>query len=205
MGIIGIWLRYFAFWLGVGPMGDPKEADVIIVQAFGRNSIIDDRLFEVRRIFDEAGSDLAAIKKLQEMKFADKKNFFDPGIPNRILAKQCSELVERNNIPAIVQWEIAAAFTPHWYWEHKKSFFCIWPSKKPGKYFSTYDLNVKAIEIMKEKGFRRPIVLAHKMQMARAFLIAKKLLKENFDGSSAIVVYKGPDFFDPDSVQWFTP
>ena len=201
---MNIWLRYFVFWLGMEPIGDPKEADIVIVQAFGRNSFIDDKLFEVRRIFDEAGSDLIAIKKLQKMKFADKKTFFDPGISNRILVHQCGTLVERYNIPAIVQWEIAAAFDPHWYWAYVNKIFCIWPSNKPGEYFSTHDLNKQAIEIMKQKGFRRPIVLAHNMHMTRAFLVTEKLLKENFDESSAIVAFKGPDFFDPDSVQWFT-
>lgn len=200
-----IWLRYFCIWPGLLPIGDPNQAGVIIAQAFGRNTYIDERLFEVRRIFDEAGSDFAAISKLRDVMFYPGEIRFDPGIPNKMLAKECQELVDKYNLSAIVQWEIATAFDLKWYAEHRDKIFCLWPSTDQNVYFSTHLVKKQAVEKMIQMGWTNPMEVAHKRQIARAYLIVKKLLKEHkVRSSGVIVVDQKTDFFDPNSVQLWT-
>lgn len=65
--LLDIWLRHFFVWPGPPPIGNPFQADVIVVQSFGRNKYRDSELFLVRKIYEEAGKDdLKAIGKLKE-------------------------------------------------------------------------------------------------------------------------------------------
>ena len=205
MSAIRIWLRYFAIWPGLPAVGNPKKADVIIVQAFGRNSFIDERLFEIRRIFDKAGSDFTAVENIRKIKFLDNRVGFDSGLPNKALAQECRTLMERYNIPAIVQWEIATAFEPEWYRKYHEKIICLWPSVNPKEYFSSQLVKEQAVRKMIQMAWLVPLELAHRRMTVCSFMMTKRLLKKHRALSRGIVVVEQRvDSFDPNSVHWWT-
>jgi hypothetical protein len=189
-----IWIRYFLIWPGLRQMGNPAKADVIIIRAFGRNSIPDSELHLVAQLQELCGNDWITINKLQQNPIC-----FDPGKPNFSLALECQDLVDKYHLPIITQWEVAVAFGPKWYEKHKKNIYCIWPSTKPQKRFSTRDVMFLTAEIMAKHGWNKPIILAHKRHIARVYLIAKKLLAK-----FPVVVTQKTRCFDSRSIQKWT-
>jgi hypothetical protein len=123
-----IWLAYALIWPGPSSYGDPATADCIIVQAHGRNELYDREIHLVRQEFEARhGSDIETLKWLAEWKF-------DPGSGNRALARRTMTIVSRYGIPAIVQWEVAAAMDPSWYARNHDKVFCLWPPQHPYRY-----------------------------------------------------------------------
>lgn len=112
-----IWIRYFFIWPGLRPIGNPAEADVIIIQAFGRNSILDSELYSIGQLRKLGNNDWLTINKLRQGPIN-----FDPGEPNTDLALECQDLVDKYHLPVITQWEVAAALGPNWYEKHKKKY-----------------------------------------------------------------------------------
>lgn len=192
MNELELWLRYFTFWSGLPRSGDPRRADCIIVQAFGRNMYTDASLHIVRGLWAEAcdESDALAVARLRE-------RHFDAGEPNRSLAQACSDLINHYDLPAIVQWEIATAFDPLWYEKHEQKIFCLWPPRKG--YFPTTRVTEDALAVMRKAGWRRPILLTHRRQIARAYCILRKQL-----GYNPVVFPEMPAEFDHRSVQFWT-
>jgi hypothetical protein len=187
--MFGVWIRYFAVIPGLPAIGDPEEADVLIIQAFGRNTYGDEELDIVRTIYERSGgNDATAIEKLREVSF-------NPGIPNYDLAQEAQEIADRYDLPIITQWEVAVAFNPEWYAVHKERIICIWP---PGgtEYFTTWHVKTATWKIMKEKGWKTPVELAHKSQIARSFLVVKKVMH-----ITPVVLPQRTKSFDPNSVQ----
>ena len=173
---------------------NPAEADVIIIQAFGRNSILDSELYSIGQLRKLGNNDWLTINKLRQGPIN-----FDPGEPNTDLALECQDLVDKYHLPVITQWEVAAALGPNWYEKHKKNIYCIWPPTRPQKRFSTREVISLTAEIMAKQGWKKPVVLAHKRHITRVYLIAKKLLAK----SPAVVAQK-TKCFDSQSIQKWT-
>ncbi len=189
-----IWLRYFLIWPGLQPIGNPAEADVIIIQAFGRNSIPDSELYSIGQLRELSNNDWLTINKLGQGPIN-----FDPGEPNVSLALECQDLVDQYHLPVITQWEVAAAFGPRWHKRHRESIFCVWPPTEPQIRFSTREVISLTAEVMAKHGWEKPIILAHKRHIARVYLIAKKLL-----AMLPTVVAQKTKGFDSQSVQIWT-
>lgn len=185
-------LRYFLIWPGAPVMGSPENADVILVQAFGRNHFPDNELFKVRNLRDAISQSNPDLIKVLRRRV-------DIGIPNKELADVTRNLVEKYKIPAIVQWEIALGFTHEWLKKWEEYIIILWPPGKPGKYFSTYDVKKLSFEEMEERGLKNPIEISHKRQIVRSALITKKLL-----GKMPIIISEQPSSFDSRSVQLWT-
>ena len=199
--MIRLWLRYLLVYPGAPPLGDVAEADVIIVQAFGRNSFSDRVLHNIGKLYNDCcNDDLLTIRQLHY-------NNFQPGLPNLSLANECRVLMENFNKPAIVQWEVAAAFEFEWYKKNSHRIFCVWPPDRPVKRFSTWQVKEKTREIMDRYGWKIPVELAHKRQYIRAFFTVYKLI------GPAVIPPQNTDCYDPLSVQkwtsspfrWFIP
>lgn len=191
MNELALWLRYLAVWPGLPRGGDPCHADSIIVQAFGRNTYLDASLGIVTDLYEECEEiDALTIVRLRE-------RGFNPGGPNRLLAQRCQEAVDRFSVPAIVQWEIAAAFDPLWYKRHEQDISCLWPPREA--YFPTTRVTEDALTVMREYGWDLPILLTHRRQIARAYLILRKQL-----GHNPVVFPDMPNAFDHRSIQFWT-
>jgi hypothetical protein len=193
MNDLEIWIRYFLIWPSLRPIGNPADGDVITIQAYGRNSIPDAELYLVGQLRQLIGNDWLTIKKLRQVPI-----YCDPGEQNFSLALECQDLVDRYHLPIITQWEVAAAFGPHWYKKHKENVFCVWPPTEPQVRFSTYEVKEETKKIMKAHGWKKPIELAHKRQIVRNFLIVRKLI------NTPIITAQKTDDFDPGSVQKWT-
>ncbi len=188
-----VWLRYWLQIPGLPKIGDASKADVIAVQAFGRNTYTDKtvyRVAEMRQRF--GGDDLATLNRLRE-------DCFNPGRPNIRLAKECALLMAKYNIAAIVQWEVAAGFSGWWYEKHRDRIVILWPPSEPGKYYSTVDVKRDTWRIMQERGWRQVIELAHSWQVVRAYLILRRIM-----GYNPIAVRIATDDFDSLSKQVWT-
>ena len=189
---IGLWIRYFCVWPGLPPCGNPAEgADCILVQAFGRNSNNDAELRTIAELRQRCRTDLLAVEALH--------NFgFDAGTPNDDLARECEAVMNRYpNMVAIVQWEVAAGFDWRWCRSNSRRIICIWPGHEG--YLSTTDVLKQSHGIMQSHRLKRPIQLAHRRHMVRAFLIARKVL-----GTEPIVLRQRTCSFDRWSVQFWT-
>ncbi len=184
------WLYYLHPYCAELPSrGRTQDADVIIAFAFGRNTYRDDQLDEVLRIREKFGNnDLATVRFLQA-------SDFDAGLPNWELASQVSHLAEIYEIPAIVQWEVAAAFEPEWYAEFHSLIHPIWPLPPP-RYTNTLDILSAARAIMETAELKRPLLLDHARKITRTYLLARKALE-----CECIVPWQWCRSFDPDSKQ----
>lgn len=188
--ILGMWLRYLCIIPGLPPRGDLSTADVVLVQAFGRNQYPDSELDHITDLHVAYGKqDAVTIAKLREQGF-------DPGQPNRDLALACQQLVDTYGIAAIVQWEVTVAFDPAWYAAHRNRIVSLWPT---AEYFSTRLVQEHSLRVMQEHGWTKPIELAHSWQIVRAFLIVRKLF-----GHEPMVSSETIRCFDSKSVQWWT-
>lgn len=188
-----LWLRYVFQIPGLPSIGSPLSAQVVAVQAFGRNTFLDADLSNIRVYHDQSGAnDEVTLNWLWE-------HNFDPGHPNRQLALETRSLLDRMPVYAIVQWEVAAAFDRAWYAANSRRIICLWPSATPGQYFSTRDVKMQTVEVMRARGWSDVIELAHRRQVVRAYLILRKLL-----GHDPITVTIRTDGFDRKSVQPWT-
>jgi hypothetical protein len=186
-----LYCLYGLIYPGLKKLGDPYDADVIAVQAFGRNNYLDHELPAVRALFDLCRNDPETVKELRD-------RGFDPGEPNRQLAKAAMELADEYNLPIITQWEVAAAFDPDWYKARHDSVICLWPSANPKEYFTTREVKKQTAAIMKRHGWSKPLELSHQRMIVRAVLILFKL------GVEPIVSQKSVTCFDRHSSQKWT-
>ncbi len=189
---IGTLFRYMFPPLGARKSRDLYKGDVVFAQAFGRNTFPDSSVFAVGVMFDEFEDDEKTLEWL-------KSHDFDPGIPNKEIAKVTKELMTRYFIPAVVQWEVAAAFDTEWYLQNKKRIVCIWPTKEQNTYFNTNEVITLSLQAAEKLGRSNPIEVAHKMQILRAALIIKKL-----SGKFPLIPDDLPKSFDRKSFQWWT-
>lgn len=185
------WVRYLLpWWPGLPYIGRLFEADCLIALALGRNGYPEDELGQVTRVRPELGSDRAAISRLRAL-------HFDPGEPNRQIAEDVERLVGGQHwIGTILQWEVAVAcdeFGKLW----DNDVVILWPPEHG--YFSTERVLRQACQAMTARGWQRPLLVAHRWHIARAFLVLRKLL-----GRSPIVVPPLAEAFDAKSVQDWT-
>lgn len=189
---VGLWLRYGLIWPGMPTIGNPGEADVIVVEALGRNSILDRDLFEVRRIRDECDNDVVAIQRLRELRV-------DPGLANCELADEVMAIHRTYQIPIFCQWEIALAFRRSWYAEHWQDVVCIWPSIVPGVPLRIRDVLFEANRLMADAGYDRMINVAHRRMAVRVYALARTIMKQ-----PPIILPQRTTTFDRHSVQGHT-
>lgn len=190
----GLWWRYWLQLPGLPDIGDPSQADCIAVQAFGRNIFDDADLPGIRTYHDRnGGRDELTLEWL-------RSHDFKPGRPNLQLARETQALVERFGIPAIVQWEVAAAMRPSWYAAHQRQVICLWPSANPGEYYSTVDVKRDTVAIMRQRGWRLPIEVAHRWMIIRAYFVLRKQL-----GADPVAISRlSSSDFDHESTQPWT-
>jgi hypothetical protein len=175
------------------------EANVLLVQSFGRNSLQEADLWWIKKnIFKNSGSnDFLAIKELEKRKF-------DPGKPNYSLAAEARQIMDKySHLCAIVQWEVAAAFDRTWYFENKHKIICLWPPEY-AKHYTTWDVKKDALAIMKKNGWKNPIELAHKRQITRAYFIVRKLCQKELGSDNVIILSQKTSCFDKKSKQSWT-
>lgn len=173
---------------------DIASADLLLVQSFGRRSFQDQGLGrKLNQLFGQTIGELGRFEILE-------KNNFQPGYSNFTMAETCLSLLQANpRLTVITQWEVAFAL-----WriapykvrslvrDHR--FFCVWPT---GRYFSTWDVNVRSVEIVREHGFKKLLELAPPCMVVRAKMILWKL-----GVSPKLLMAEVP--FDENSVQKWT-
>ncbi len=197
--LLNIWTRYFLVWPGLSknPPQDriSKKPDVLLAQAFGRNTLGDADLWWLGNLAKKESG--AVADEVRDMKF-------DPGQPNRELAVLLTNILIANpRLAAIIQWEIAMALDKEWYERNQDRIIWLWPPDG-AKRFSTRDVLLDSFKIMKEKGWKRPIVLAHKRQIVRAYLIARRLAWKTSQIETAFAYPSEVSSFDKGSKQWQT-
>jgi len=171
--------------------GDPKQANCVISLAFGRNDIEDQDLYRLGFMADGLG-DSTMVEII-------RKKHFRPGLPNIILAERVQDLMLKYNIPSLLQWEIAVALDWSFYKKHKDQIFIIWPLKERKRGFNSKQVLEKAIEIMNERNFNIPILLAHELHIKRVVALWEAMVEEE-----PIIIDSFVDVFDEDSVQDWT-
>lgn len=199
-----LWMHYLDVFNLFGQMpinGSPYDADCAIVLSFGRNSIPDDRLLNVRNFYDAFKQDDA-----ETMDHIDHPYFsgFDPGWPNHEIAQRAEVCIVAYGIPLIAQWEISmslykengAAWVKNRY-AHQE-LFCLWPPVGRSAY-RTIEVLEDAFKITQQKGWKRPLLLAHDYHMPRVAMLAQHFWPEFIIGFPAIT-----RAFDPKSVQPMT-
>ncbi len=192
---LNVWTRYCLFWNGLPAIGNPKDADVIIVQAFGRNNLEDEDLEYIYDLRQEKVSDLKTLESL-------RSHAFDPGKPNYSLANETIKLMKKYGLPAIVQWEVAVALLNVGLYD-KEKIFCIWPPENCTG-FNTLEVKEETFKIMKKNNWSSPLELAHKRQITRAFLIVKNFMEANKFSGWPVTVEQETDCFDSKSIQKWT-
>lgn len=189
---LGQWLWYWIQVPGCPTGPKPESADVLIVQAFGRNHLVDNDLAKLRQFHDEHGADDAVT-------LAWCRAHVEPGNPNRSLAMELMDAVHHLHVPVIAQWEVIAACPADWYNHHQSAVICLWPSATPGEYFSTRDVLRLSLQLMEQRGWNRPVILAHAGQAMRVAMMVRKMA-----GDWPSVLPNLPDDYDRESVQPWT-
>lgn len=186
------WLWYWLQLPGCPFGARADEADVILVQAFGRNHLADNDLANLRRYHDEHGGRDAVT-------LAWCRDHVEVGSANRSLAMELMDLVHHSHLPVIAQWEVIVPLPISWYERHQSRIICLWPSAVPGEYFSTVDVLAKALTTMTEHRWDSPLVLAHAGQVMRCAMLIRREL-----GRWPAIPPNLPNEFDRDSVQPWT-
>ncbi|MFA6098263.1 MAG: hypothetical protein WCV50_01530 [Patescibacteria group bacterium] len=178
---------------GLPATGDPRQADVVIVQAFGRNGFSDQELNMLGKL-----TEVEQISDVEMMDILRQWNF-DPGQSNRELAEECRRIMDKYKLSAIVQWEIAVAFPTDWYAANNQRIICLWPSAESLQYFSTRKVLENTLAKMIKRRWSLPIELAHHGQILRAYLMVRKIF-----GNAPVILSPYPKSFDRKSVQPWT-
>ena len=144
--------------------------DVILTQAFGRNSVPDKELPELERTRHDLGSDLAMFEFLSS-------TGFDAGVSNEALAKRLIEELtdESKVVEHAAQWETVYALwelQPDIYDRYSRYIHVLWPK---GSFYPTYAVKADSIDVMDKVGLYNPIEFAHPDMMVRAVAILGKL------------------------------
>lgn len=192
MSTLGQWLWYWLQAPGCPGLQHPGPADVIIVQAFGRNHLHDNDLARLRKFHDDNGS-------IDAYTLEWCRSHVEPGNPNRSLAMELMDAVHHLRVPVIAQWEVIVACPVDWYVRHQSAVTCLWPSATPGEYFSTRDVLAASFEVMDRFAWKHPVVLAHAGQAMRVAMMVRKMR-----GEWPSVLPNLPNDFDRESVQPWT-
>jgi hypothetical protein len=189
-------LRHYAD-VGIGSYPGDRHVDatvgindVVLAQAFGRNTFTDKELPQVRQMYEAAGcDDLVMWQALSQAGF-------DPGWSNRALGNAVAVRV-MDGVPAmeaVVQWEVAYALwqrDPEAYQRFKHHVHTLWPQRG---FYPTVDVKADSVGLMDRLGLYNPQELAHPDMMVRAMGILAKL---GVEADPAVVQVP----FDPDSTQ----
>ncbi len=172
------------------PMPVIGNHDVVLTQAFGRNTIPDKDLAEVGVARKLYGSDEATFDYLE------KHRGFDAGESNRALARVVAEDLRNPDIirDHVLQWEVAEALRkldPELYETYKEALHILWPQRSA---YRTYEVKSDSVKVMDEIGLHNAFEFAHPDMMVRALAILNKL------GVAADVLTADIPF-DPNSVQ----
>ncbi|HYE22449.1 MAG TPA: hypothetical protein VD998_02560, partial [Verrucomicrobiae bacterium] len=115
-------------FLPVAPkIGDPRDADSILSQAYGRNDYTDEELPDIIAEVRALGmhNDHMTMGVL-------KQRGFRPGVPNLALADRCITLAKLYGLPIYAQWEVAYGIfdlDPDWYFQNKERITALWPDQ----------------------------------------------------------------------------
>ena len=183
------WLSYVLVLPSFAKIEGEQTADSLIAFSFGRNSLLDDQVNEIKAIRQRNNNNLS--RTLADLRETLK---IDPGEPNLEIAQARQKLVEDNPnlLYLIVQWEIALSFESEWLKQHYDIVYCIWP----GQYNPTsLEVAGKARSFMSKMALERPIIVAHGKHLARCYFIFAKLF-----GKECLAV-AGSSKFDKKSVQ----
>lgn len=195
-----LWMHYFDVFNLLGQMpinGSPYNADCAIALAFGRNSVPDDRLPNIRSFYDVFKQDIETMDHISHPYFSG----FDPGQPNYEIAQIAEVCIVSYDIPLITQWEIAMSLHQQrglaWVQNRfaHQELFCLWPPVYRPAY-RTLDVLEDAFRITQEKKWKRPVLLAHDYHMPRVAMLARHFWPEFIIGFPAIT-----RAFDVKSVQ----
>jgi hypothetical protein len=185
----------------------PDQAEFICPQAFGRNTYSDERVGSI------IGAMLESIKDPVRRFEWLKERGFDPGQPNRILARRCIGLatarrlfifalggIKATPLPVIGQWEVLYAmwfYEPDLYAKYQDALIPIWPPLVG--YLGTRGMMRTALDIAEAHGLRVPLIVAHPEHIQRCFFIARKVFgiaaTDHIDGMVL------EEWFDRHSVQ----
>jgi hypothetical protein len=149
-----------------------NACDFLLVEGFGRNTFANRKLPKlVRLVRDRSRSDQEAFEVLS-------MKGFDPGKPNRLLAKMCVEQMDTLHLPAIIQWEVAYALWENehgsrWYRQHVGALTTVWPPEKG--YPGTKGLYRQAKETASSQQRHVPLLIAHPEHVQRCYFLAKNL------------------------------
>ncbi len=164
--------------------------DSLLVQAFGRNTITDEELPELRRAYD-----VDAERNDMLMWEILKASKFDPGSSNEALAEAvATKLTESPVIEPILQWEDGYALwqkNPDLYARNFNRIHTVWPQSQV---YRTFEVKRDSLDIMDRFGLYNPLELSHPDMMIRALSILSKLGVE-----ADPLIVEVP--FDADSVQ----
>lgn len=164
------------------------ENDSLYVQAFGRRSVFDRELPEVRDLHETSEDVFEAFERLAVMEF-------EPGLSNEALADVIdARLGDKQVIETVVQWEVAYSLwkkNPERYRTFEKYIHVVWPSSG---FYPTYEVKADSIKVADKVGLYNPLELAHPDMAIRALGILSKRGVEA-DLEPANIPY------DPQSVQ----
>ncbi len=165
------WYAYATRLLhGPDPQGALRDADHVIVQAFGRDHVPDEDLFRIGGLAMRY-NDAELVQKIAQ-------TGFEPGPPNAALARQMRGIMEEYNIPAFAQWEVTvAAYLDNEEWAREAiangDLVSVWPPHRKQARFDTVAVTQDAQRFAGERNLSLPVDLAHMAMLARAFLVTK--------------------------------
>jgi len=198
-----LWIHYADVFNLLGGMpvnGSPRDADCAIALSFARNSIPDNRLSHTRSLSDcFKGDNLGTIKHINNA-YSEE---FDPGQPNNDIALKSMFCVDKYGTPLLAQWEICMAryqqSGAQWMTDAlaNQKLFCLWPPNRPA--YRSIEVLEDAYRITQEKGWKRPLLLAHDYHMPRVAMLAQHFWPEFIIGFPTIT-----RTFDPKAVQMMT-
>ena len=180
------------------------DSDGAVALTFGRNSISDQDISLVRKLFEGVcdRSHLATIKRLSDQGF-------DPGTPNHQIAEMIEAYLSMYRIvdaPVFAQWELCVAlfqmYGEQWITRtfSEQRLFCLWPRPGMDNYHSLHVLDdAYEADQKRQRPMNHPLLLAHDLHMPRVYMLARKRWDTPIVGCKTIT-----RTFDPKSVQKIT-
>lgn len=206
-----LWMHYVDVFNLLGQMpinGTTFDADCAIALSFGRNSVQDYKLSDIRNAFETFEKN-----SVTTIDYVNRSHF-DPGLPNNEIARTgLWRTIERQiPIPLLAQWEICVSIYQERIYSYGEQaairwtqnqhvvqkLFCLWPPPNRLAY-RTIEVLEDAFRITQEYGWKRPILLAHDYHMPRVAMLARHFWPEFIIGFPTITCA-----FDPNSIQPMT-
>ena len=142
--------------------------DATFTQAFGRDSVTDKELVDIKDMRLQLADDTAM------MHYLDSINF-KPGPSNDALAESVHTILTRENPnEQMIQWEVAYSLWknhPDTYQRFKDYLHVLWPNRD---FYPTFEVKSDSIKAMDMVGAYNPAELAHGDMMVRALGIISK-------------------------------